>query len=553
MPTPNKAPAVFNSLGKQPFGPANNQTTQSIGIPAPVQGIVANNPMYTDVSVENAAIWLYNMIPRELGCSVRPGSHEYATNIPDKTDTPGEIRTIMYYNAIIAGGSVDFMFVTTDKGVFDVTAGGAGPWVPVLEWPVQSDDAGWCSYVNYTNVAGDHFLLVCDEANGYYIFDGASWAPGNITGSKPEPENLVHIVEWSGRLWFTERNTARAWYLDVLDLAGNLEAFDVGSRFIKGGHLVQCATWTVDDGAGLNDRLVMVSAAGDVLVWDGDPDIIGDPLTLLGRWYVGTLVEGRRAISNWAGDSAILSSEGVSVLSELMQERADKLIDNHITKNISRYFRQQMAIKRDYYGWQIELNSGESTVIITVPAGAEGEPPLQFVLNVNTGTWCFYRDLDMLCISDTALGFFFGTHDGRLMQHTGEADDVSLDGSTAKTIAFSLMTHYNSLGSPTTWKRPQFIRPSWVGAAEPVYNIQIKYDFDLTELSVTPPYVNVDLALWDAAIWDANVWAGTAQSYLETRGCIGMGRHLAVAVRGETSFELSLLGFDLMGDGGGLL
>ena len=112
------------------FGTPQKQNTQSIGVPAPIRGIIANNPMYTDVEVENAAIWLYNLIPRELGCGLRPGSKYFATDVPDNTANPGEIRTIMYYNSVVAAGAggVDFMFVATDAGIFDVTAGGAGPW-----------------------------------------------------------------------------------------------------------------------------------------------------------------------------------------------------------------------------------------------------------------------------------------------------------------------------------------------------------------------------------------------------------------------------------------
>ena len=154
--------------------------------------------------------------------------------------------------------------------------------------------------VNYTNVAGDHFLLIADEANGYYIFDGTVWAAGTFTGSpKPLATDLVHLTEWQGRIWFVERDTARAWFLDPLALTGDITPMDVGSRFKKGGHLVQNGTWTLDDGAGMNDRFVQVSSSGDVLVWQGTNPATAADISLLGRWYVGKVPEGRRVMSDW--------------------------------------------------------------------------------------------------------------------------------------------------------------------------------------------------------------------------------------------------------------
>lgn len=534
---------------------AQGQNTISTGVSAPLKGLVANNPIYADIKVDDAAIILYNLIPRELGCSVRPGSLEFATNILDKTGQPGEVRTIMYYNSVTPAGSIDRMFVATDAGIFDVTAGGAGPHTLALAWPATSDTAGWCSYVNYTNVAGDHYLLVCDEANGYYQYDGTSWTQGTITGATPNVEDLVHIVEWSGRLWFTERNSATAYYLDVLDLGGALEPFNVGSRFKKGGYLVQCATWTVDDGEGLNDRLVMASAGGDILVWDGDPDITTDPLKLLGRWYVGPLVEGRRAMANWGGDTVILSSDGIARITDLMSGAISKTGFNYyVTSNISRYFREEMLTKRTSFGWEMMFAADEGFVVISIPTIVDSVAPIQFVVNLNTSTWCIFRDLDMVTMNDTPIGFVFGTRKGRLMKLSGTADEVLLTGPSSQPIEFSLLTHFTSMNRSGVWKRPHFIRPAWVGDSQPSYEVQVRFDFDLTEIDSSPAFVAASgAAIWDADLWDTARWEGTAQSFAETRGIRGMGRHLAIALRGVTETRLALVGFDIMGDMGGQL
>jgi len=544
--------------------PPQRQNTQAVGTPAPMRGLVANAPIYgTDAGNHETAIWLFNMIPREMGVSVRPGSKETVTGLLDKDALPADVRTLMYYNSVVAqsSGGIDFAFAVTNDGIFDVTAGGSGPHAKVLNWPIKdAEKAGWCSVLNYTNVAGDHFLLVCDEANGYYVFDGLVWTQGTVstTGpiSAPDPADLVQLVEWNARVWFVERDTAKAWFTDPIAFTGEVQTFDLGSRFKKGGHLVQLSTWTVDDGAGMDDKLVAVGSAGDLLVWElsgtFNPEN-SDDLRVVGRWFVGTVPEGRRVLSDWGGDVLIASDFGLLKLSALLGGMASLDDDSYITKNITRYFRSFMETVRDEYGWQLELNPAEGVAIVSVPKENPTSTPIQFCFNINTGAWSMFRDLDMRCLNKNGGGFFFGTSDGRVLQMTGFADAVSLDGLTGQTIVYSLLTHYSNVGTPANWKRVQFIRPSFIGQGVPTFGVQARYDFDLSEVLNNPPFIKSDAALWDAAVWDIDVWAGASQSYINIIGGHGMGRHIAIAMRGESSVELSLVGFDLMYDTGGML
>jgi hypothetical protein len=652
------------------------QNTQSGGVSAPIKGIVAGSIYGAEGPIDmDSAIWLYNMLPSEYGCRVRPGSKEFATGLTGVEST--KVRTLMYFNSVIAGGIADKYFAATDEGIFDITAGGIGPHLKVVDWATDGaygagGNAGWISYLNYTNVAGDHYLLVCDEKNGYFVYDGATdtWAQGTFQGTpKPLAEDLVEITEWQSRIWFVERDTARAWFLDPLALGGTITPFDVGNRFIKGGHLAQQTTWTLDDGSGLDDQFVQISSSGDVLVWKGiNPDTAAD-MQLIGRWSVGEVPEGRRVMSDWGGDVNIISGQGITKLTALMGGEATINANSYSTRNITRYFRQEVLKTAEQYGWSLELIPGGDAAVVTVPQPPTdpNRAPIQFVLTITTNAWSMLRDLDMICQDRNNQGYFFGTSDGRVLSLGGTVDNVKLtvdpfsanwtyeglttnppavgacnyseaagvatvrisytdadtndwmaellsltaetqitftdsvdstksvsfeltsaatDQTTYATysalksttgpggeplptaapvivsvvpkiqsdaITFSLLTHYSSLGSPAVWKRPQFIRPSWIGDSQPVYGIQMRYDFDLSEVGITPPYLDYDIAVWDSAIWDVDTWAGAAQSYLETVGLNGMGRHLAIALRGVSTTELTLVGFDLMLDQGGLL
>ena len=538
-----------------PLVAPKQQTTRTLPYPAPTAGIEVNIPMYGESGAEAAALWLYNMIPGEFGCRVRKGSREFATNVLNELGEPGEVRTLVLYNSVVAGGADDVFFATTQNGIYDITAGGAGPHPLSLEWSSKGARAGWCSVVNYTNVGGDHFLLVCDEENGYYIYDGTTWSQGSFTGSPtPEPEDLVHITEWNGRIWFVERDTARSWFLDPLALTGDITEFDVGNRFLKGGHLVQNTTWTLDDGAGMDDLFVQVSSAGDVLVWNGvDPTTASD-MTLRGRWTLGAVPEGRRVLSNWGGDVSIVGTTGIIQLSSLVIGQGSVNNEQFITNRITRQFQIEMERKRDYYGWSMALVPGEGLALISVPLDpAKSEAPIQFVLNTVEKTWCIFRDLDMLCMDKNINGFFFGTHDGRVMEFTGTVDDVPLDGSEGYPIVFSLLSHYSPLGQPGVWKRPQFVRPYWLANAQPSYSLQMRYDYDIAELTTTPPFTMVDASLWDAAIWDTDTWQGAAQGYNEVIGVSGMGHTVSIAIRGQSTVETAYIGADLMCECGGML
>jgi hypothetical protein len=525
-----------------------------------MQGIQANSPIY-GVSDQDftAAIWLYNFIPSELGVRVRDGSREFARSVPDASSADGDIRTLMYLNSVAAGSANDKYFACTSDGIFDVTAGGAGPHTKVVDWPIKDvDHAGWCAYRNYTNVGGDHFLLVTDEANGYYIYDAGldTWAAGTFTGSpKPDAQDLVDITEWQGRIWFVERNTARAWFLDPLALTGDIAAFDVGNRFKKGGHLVQQTTWTVDDGEGMDDRFVQISSSGDLLVWQGINPTTAADMSLIGRWSVGEVPEGRRVLSTWGGDVMILSRFGLLKLSALLTGMATLNDESYISKNIARYFRSQMRDTVEQYGWGMEINPAEGIAIFSAPnpPAQANDPPVQFCLNNNTGAWSMFRNIDIRCMDYNVTGFFFGTSDGRVMEMAGNVDNATLEGTGAATIDWSMLTHYSNVGQPGSWKRGQFIRPSFIGEAFPTYGIQMRYDFNLAEVGTWPPFVGVPTATWDSAIWDIDKWSGAAQEYNQIAGLDGMGRNMAIAIRGESSFELSLIGFDIMFDSGGLL
>lgn len=524
---------------------------RSLPVPAPIRGIIADHIFGSDQRGGlDSAILMYNLIPGEYGARVRPGSAEFATTIPDAAT---EIRTIMHYNS--TSGSSTKIFACTDQGIYDITAGGSGPHTKVVTWGSTGSTAGWCSFINYKNTAGD-FLLVCDEDNGYVYYDGTSWTTAPTISGTPSPAagDLVHVTEWQGRVWFVERDTGDAWFFDPLAISGNITKIPSGDRFRVGGTLRQNATWTLDAGDGVNDKLVQISSEGDVLVWEGINPTSSSDMTLIGRWVVGAVPAGRRVLSSWGGDVLIITTSGIIKVSTLLSPNSNLSDEQYVTKNIARYFREEMTLTSSRYGWSIELVPNEGIAVVLIPQPAStSRSPIQFVVNTITGAWSIFRGLEMYSMVKTASGFQFGDSTGKVFDLEGALDNVDLAASSSSPIVYSFVSHYSDLGMPGVWKRPQFIRTHWVGAASPVYSVRAKFDFDVTEITTSPSADEATSSLWDTGLWDTALWQSELNSYADVRGLSGQGSHVGLAIRGESVDALTYVGSDMIVGSGGFL
>lgn len=536
------------------------QSTRAIGAPAPVSGLKVNAPIYGRAEGGwSEAVFLYNLIPGEYGCRVRPGSREFATNVLDQTAAGGEVRSLLFYTA---QDGTEEVYAATDDGIYDITGGGAGAHTRSLEWGTKDATSGWVESINFMSDASTHNLLVFDETNGYYVYNGSTWSrPSGLAAppDDPDPADLVQGVEWQNRMWFVERDTGIAWFCDTAGaFQGTMTPLNMGNRFSGGGHLKALGVWSFDAGDGMDDKLVAVSSTGDILVWElggsYNPASASD-LRLVGRWYAGDMPAGRRVLTEWGGDLLVLTSTGIVPMSALTTGANTINAESYLTRDVSRYYRTFMADRRSLYGWSMRIDPRNALAVVTIPDSAADTTNVkqQFVLNTQTGGWCMFRDLEMVSAAASAGQLWFGTTDGRVLRLNATVDDIDLAGTSSQAITFSMLTHYSHLGSPANWKRAQFIRPSWIGESVPFYAVEVRYDFDLAEVISLGPYVGPGGGSWDSAVWDDATWGGDRQGYMSTVGLLGMGRHVAIALRGETASELALVGFDLMLDQGGML
>src|SRR6185503_4569276 len=114
------------------------------------------------------AIVLDNFIPRPNYLEIRRGWQEYATGIGS-----GPVETILVYN----GPTGIQQFATGDDGtLYETTGGGAGVATTIVGLSNQRLQG-----VNFTSVAGTHYLFAGNGVDPPIQYDGATWGNTAIT------------------------------------------------------------------------------------------------------------------------------------------------------------------------------------------------------------------------------------------------------------------------------------------------------------------------------------------------------------------------------------
>lgn len=525
------------------------QLSQPIPIPAPTAGINAIDGL-AEMGPRDC-IYSYNFHPGQYGLKVRTGYQEWATNV----GMVGGGRSIIPYIGSTPGE--DVLFATSREGIYDVSASGSS-FVAMATFATQDDYSGYGQYTPYTTIAGQ-FMLYCDESNGYYYYDEGTgtWSKPTMGGgagqiSGVDPATFVAVCNHKERLWFVERGSSSAWYLAPGSITGAATEFNFGSRFRKGGYLVNIYSWTVDGGSGIDDYLIAVSSAGDVIVFKGTDPSSASTWAQHGSWFIGQLPIGRRLGGSVGGELYLLSSYGVLPISRLLSGAVVQEQATALSERITPLIKAQMANLRTEYGWEIQLIPNENILIVSVPR-LSGVDDIQFVQSTDKKGWGMYRNLPYYTGAEWKGVFYFTNGAGTVFAHTGTVDALTLDGLTSEDIEFSLLTAFQDVDPVGANKRVQFARASFIASGAPGYMISAIYDYALQEADPVTALPTIGGSVWDTAVWDTDVWGGGSILTQTPIGGAGMGRSIALALRGQTNVETTLVNMQIIHDGGGLL
>ena len=226
--------------------------------------------------------------------------------------------------------------------------------------------------------------------------------------------------------------------------------------------------------------------------------------------------------------------------------------DIYLSRRITPMINNLMIFTRITRGWEVRLVPTENLVVISTPK-REGFPYIQFAYSLNTPGWGIYRDFPYVT-GDTWHGnFYFTDADGRVLVHTGDLDNVSLDEVTSEEIEWSMLMCFLGYGEDGNYHRAQFIRPVFLAEQPPSFNVEARYDYNLSEVFGAPSAVVLTGSLWDVARWDVDLWGGAFVEIEEVRGASGIGRVMSIGLNGNSRAKTILIKFDLLFDTGGLL
>lgn len=515
-------------------GVPTRRTSKVQVVPAPVGGINVVSPL---VATEPAYCLLAtNLVAVGQGMRVRSGHTAYASDV----DADG-IRTIIPFE----GGAESALFAVSPNGIYDISAGGAGPWVANATFPSAAEPSGWGTWVNFTADSGLHYGFYADEQNGLYRRqEGGSWAAvTDITGVSET--NLVFVTQHQERIWLVEDGTALAWYLDAGSISGAATSFNFGSKFNHGGTLKGLYVWTVDGGDGVDDHMVAIGSGGDVLVYKGTDPTSAATWELVGQYYVGRLPAGRRVAQGDGGDLYILSQYGVIPLTRLMQGQLVQNENTQLSRNISPLIADAMALTISSRGWEMRNVPSENVFLVARPA-IGGFENLQFALSSHTNGWTTFESLPYQTGDVWDGSFYIGGSDGTVYLLGGNTD---LD----EAISFGLLTSFQEYGETGLYHRVQLMRPVFRSTGSPAYTAEARYDYatDPPTSSTAAPVVTG--SLWDVALWDSATWTFNNSTVQSVIGGTGIGRAMAVALAGSSDSETVFIRADLFFDTAGPL
>jgi len=481
--------------------PAQGIAAQVASLPSPVGGWNARDSIANMEPVD--AVQLVNFFPSYSNVVLRGGYSNHATGIT------GQVETLMNYST----GSSESLYAIAGTQIYDVTASGA------VGAPVATGltNARW-EFINVTTGGGSYLYLV-NGVDAPLLFDGTTWA--SITGISTiaitgvTTTTLNNITLFKNRVWFSQKNTLKSWYLPTNAVGGAAQALDLSSIAKFGGYITDVATWTIDAGYGVDDNLVFITSNGEVIVYAGTDPANSATWALIGVWKLGAPI-GDRCFMKYGGDILILTYDGLMPLGESLQSsRLDPRVA--LSNKIQGAINKSSTLYADNFGWQIHYSAKNNAVWINVPVD-EGSNQEQYVMNTITKSWCNFKGWAANCWELFGDNSYFGGNGVVCKAWDSTYADNATDIDTDVLQAFN---YFDQRGIKKYFTRA---RPSLLTNGAASILIAMNVDFDLSEPTASLSLSPAKYATWDSSTWDNSIWGDDGLSITNNwQGITGIG------------------------------
>ena len=346
----------------------------------------------------------------------------------------------------------------------------------------------------------------------YATYQGTYAINFAITGINSN--KFVNVNLFKNRLYFTEENSMKVWYLPVNSIAGEAQPLDFGGIARNGGYIQGMATWTIDAGQGADDYAVFVTNMGEVIVYNGTDPSTAATWALKGVWQLGYIYS-RRCFYKFAGDILLLTQDGlVPLASALQSSRLDPRVN--LTDKIYYAISQAATLYSTNFGWQIAYYASQNMLIINVPFNTG---PQQFVMNTISKAWASFSGFDAKCWELSNDQMYFGATG--YIGHFWNA--YSDNGNNINADIQQAYSYFDARGQLKrfTMIRPIFQTDNGIPGVLAGINVDFATQNDLGTVSFNAQ--NVAIGSWDNAIWDESQWGGALSITKSWQGVTGLG------------------------------
>ena len=131
---------------------------------------------------------------------------------------------------------------------------------------------------------------------------------------------------------------------------------------------------------------------------------------------------------------------------------------------------------------------------------------------------------------------------------------VRVQSAVGEAVTFRTLTSFQAPAGHSNFNRVGLIRTIGVVAGTAAVNVRAIYDYSI-EQEVKPPVLvgSPGQNVWDSAVWDRDLWDFSTEGQSFTYGSLGVGRTFAVAVNGNASTRITIVGWDVLFQTGGYL
>lgn len=486
-------------------------------IPAPVRGWVTNENL--SASTPGSALVMENYIPTQTGVKFRSGTSEFYDS-----GASAPIGSLFTYKT----GSTSELFAASTTKIWNITA------TPTED--VASQTSGEYSTIQF-ETSGGTYLFAANGADSLQRYDGSSWlaitgvSAGAITGVTTS--TLSQAWAFKNRLFFTQGNTMKAWFLAVDSISGAASDLTLAGVFQRGGSLLFGATWSIDAGDGVDDKCVFISTQGEIAIYEGTDPADPNAWALVGRYDLGGRPLGKNAYMRAGGDLLIATTDGLVPLSQALGKDPAALSLAAVSRNIQPDWRRE-AVARQSVAWSVQKWDEENLAVIGLPVIDATTDSTAFVVNTETGAWSKFTGWDIRSLAVHEDQIYFGTSAGKVMLgNTGGSDDG---------IAYTcrLALPFDHFGKPGQFKTLKQARATFRASSQFLPQLSCSVNYAQNFPSPPSSVMNYTEDTWDVGVWDTALWdAASSEQVTSTRWVSLTGAGFVHAIQLQATFGIN--------------